>query len=116
MSTTADCMNFLNSREYDNISDSKCSSMGDDGFSVRAMYFTVKQIINSTVPIIHTFDTHNVGIGTNLEFSKNQQPFTSYAKGMIVSIIFYDSVSQIFTFSNSGNVNVNDYAVVRYYN
>jgi hypothetical protein len=89
--------------------------MGDDGLSVHAMYFIVKEIINSTALIIQTFnwpDTLNVGIGTVLEFSTNQQPFTPYAKGTVASIKGYDSKSQIFTFVNPLMVNVNDYVVV----
>jgi hypothetical protein len=115
MSTTADCLNFLDSREYVNISDSKCSSMGDDGLNVSDLYFIVQQIINSTSLIIQTFnwpDTLNVGIGTELEFSTNQQPFTAYTKGIIESTADYDSKSRIFTFNNPINVNVNDYVVV----
>ncbi len=115
MSTTADCLNILDSREYVHVSDSKCSSMGDDGLSVHAMYFIVKEIINSTALIIQTFnwpDTLNVGIGTVLEFSTNLQPFTPYAKGTVASIKGYDSKSQIFTFVNPLMVNVNDYVVV----
>jgi hypothetical protein len=115
MSTTADCLNFLDSREYVNISDSKCSSMGDDGLNVSDLYFIVQQIINSTSLIIQTFnwpDTLNVGIGTELEFSTNQQPFTAYTKGIIVSTAVYDSKSRIFTFNNPINVSVNDYVVV----
>jgi hypothetical protein len=115
MSTTADCLNFLDSRDYVHISDSKCSSMGDDGLSVHAMYFTVKEIINSTSIIIQTFnwpDTLNLGIGTELEFSTHQQPFTSYTKGTIASITSYDSQSRIFRFIKPINVSVDDYVVV----
>jgi hypothetical protein len=115
MSTTADCLNFLDSRDYVHISDSKCSSMGDDGLSVHAMYFTVKEIINSTSIIIQTFnwpDTLNLGIGTELEFSTHQQPFTSYTKGTIASITTYNSQARIFRFIKPINVSVDDYVVV----
>ena len=115
LSTTADCLNFLDSREYVHISDSTCSSMGDDGLNISDLYFIVKEIINSTTLLIQTFnwaDTLNVGIGTTLEFSRNGQPFNAYTKGTIVSTKDYDSKSRIFTFVEPISVNVNDYVVV----
>ena len=115
LSTTADCLNFLDSREYVHISDSTCSSMGDDGLSVHSMYFIVQQILNSTTIIIQTFnwpDTLNFGIGTTLEFSPHDQPFTPYTKGTIASTKDNDSKSRIFTFTKPLIVNVNDYVVV----
>ena len=115
LSTTADCLNFLDSRDYVHISDSICSSMGDDGLSVHSMYFIVQQILNSTTIIIQTFnwpDTLNIGIGTTLEFSPHDQPFTPYTKGTIASTKDNDSKSRIFTFTKPLTVNVNDYVVV----
>jgi hypothetical protein len=115
MSTIADCMHFMDTREYISISNSKCSSMGDDGLNIHATYFTVKQIINSTTLIVQTslFPTIlNVGIGTDLEFSRNQQPFTPHAKGRVISTKIYDSTSQIFTFNNPVDADINDYVVI----
>jgi hypothetical protein len=115
MSTIADCLHFMDTREYISLSNSKCSSMGDDGLNIHATYFTVRQIINSTTLIVQTllFPTIlNVGIGTDLEFSTNQQPFTPHAKGTVISTKIYDSSSQIFTFDSPINVNINDYVVI----
>jgi hypothetical protein len=115
MSTIADCMHFMDNREYISISNSKCSSMGDDGLNVHATYFNVRQIINSTTLIVQTslFPTVlNVGIGTDLEFGSHQQPFTPHAKGTVISTKIYDSNSQIFTFNSSINATVNDSVVI----
>lgn len=115
MSSTADCLNLLDAREYVHVTDSTCSSMGDDGLNVSDLYFIVTDIINSTSIVIQTFawtDTLNLGIGTELEFSPNQQPFTSYTKGIIASIHDYDSKSRVFTFTDSIHVNINDYVVI----
>jgi hypothetical protein len=115
MSTIVDCLHFVDSREYISISNSRCSSMGDDGLNIHAMYFIVKQIINSTTLIVQTLnwpDILNVGIGTHLEFSRNQQPFTPHAKGTVISTKVYDSVSQLYTFDSPVDVSVNDYVVV----
>jgi hypothetical protein len=115
MSTIADCMHFMDTREYIYIENSKCSSMGDDGLNVHATYFSVKQIINSTTLIVQTllFPTIlNVGIGTDLEFGSSQQPFTPHARGTVISTKIYDSNSQIFTFNSSVNVTVNDTVVI----
>ena len=115
MSTTADCLNILDAREYVHISDSTCSSMGDDGLNIDAMYFIVTEVINSTAVIIQTFawtDTLSVGVGTVLEFSTHQQPFTPYTKGTIASIKDHDSKSRLFTFVNQLAVNINDYVIV----
>jgi hypothetical protein len=115
MSTIVDCLHFVDSREYISISNSKCSSMGDDGLNVHAVYFIVKKIINSTALIVQTLnspDILNVGIGTDLEFDTNEQPFTPHAKGTVTSTQVVDSVSRLFTFANLVDVNINDYVVV----
>jgi hypothetical protein len=54
----------------------------------------------------------NVGIGTDLEFSSFQQPFTPHAKGKVISTKIYNSLSQIFTLNSSINVNINNYVVI----
>ncbi|CAF3719681.1 unnamed protein product, partial [Rotaria sordida] len=116
MSIIMDCMHFTDSREYISVSNSKCSSMGDDGLNVHAMYFIVKKIINSTALIVQTLSWPyilDVGIGTHLEFSSNQQPFTPHAKGTVVSTKIYDSLSQLYTFDSPLDVTVNDYVVVK---
>ncbi|CAF1467412.1 unnamed protein product [Rotaria sordida] len=115
MSIIMDCMHFTDSREYISVSNSKCSSMGDDGLNVHAMYFIVKKIINSTALIVQTLSWPyilDVGIGTHLEFSSNQQPFTPHAKGAVASTKIYDSLSQLYTFDSPLDVTVNDYVVV----
>jgi hypothetical protein len=39
LSTLVDCMHFADAREYINIFDSQCESMGDDGLNVHALIF-----------------------------------------------------------------------------
>ena len=115
MSTIADCIHLMDTREYISIENSQCSSMGDDGLNVHATYFTVKEVINSTTLIVQTslFPTLlNVGIGTDLEFSPYQQPFTPHARGTVISTKIYDAHSQLFTFNSSVNVNMNDTVVI----
>ncbi|CAF1463224.1 unnamed protein product [Rotaria sordida] len=115
MSIIMDCMHFTDSREYISVSNSKCSSMGDDGLNVHAMYFIVKKIINSTALIVQTLSWPyilDVGIETHLEFSSNQQPFTPHAKGTVASTKIYDSLSQLYTFDSPLDITVNDYVVV----
>jgi hypothetical protein len=102
MSTIADCMHFMDTREYIYIENSKCSSMGDDGLNVHATYFSVSQVINSTALVIQTSNSPeklDVGVGTRVEFSSNAQPFTAYARVTIASSSMVSWNSRLFTFT-----------------
>ncbi|CAF4072671.1 unnamed protein product [Adineta steineri] len=115
MSTAADCMHFLDTRESISISDSECQAMGDDGLNVHAMFFQVTQVIDSTTVIIEESNWDeplNFGIGTNLEFSANQQPFSVHGSGTVASIVFNSTYSRKITFTNSVNASVGDWACV----
>ncbi|CAF4000745.1 unnamed protein product [Rotaria sp. Silwood2] len=92
MSIIVDCMHFTDTREYVSISDSKCQAMGDDA-------------TNWTDPL-------DVGVGTSLEFSNNQQPFTVHDNGTIALLIFNSTNSRKIIFTNPVSVNVGDWACV----
>ncbi|CAF3993734.1 unnamed protein product, partial [Rotaria sordida] len=115
MSTIVDCMHFADSRDYINIIDSRCEAQGDDGLNVHGFYFTVVEIINSTALVFEEFnwfDVLNVGVGTRLEFSSSQQPFTVYATAKVASSSIYSPTSRLFTFASLINVSVGDWASV----
>jgi hypothetical protein len=102
MSTIVDCIHLVDSREYINIFDSQCESMGDDGLNVHATYFSVSQVINSTALVIQTSNSPeklDVGVGTRVEFSSNAQPFTAYARVTIASSSMVSWNSRLFTFT-----------------
>ena len=114
-STIADCMHFADAREYVHIFDSKCEAMGDDGLNIHAVYFNVSQIINSTALIIQTSgaaDKLHVGIGTRLEFSTNQQPYTVYATATVISFSMVSLTSALYIFDRPLNVSVGDWTCV----
>jgi hypothetical protein len=114
-STIADCMHFADAREYVNIFDSKCEAMGDDGLNIHAVYFNVSQIVNSSALIIQSSgaaDKLHVGIGTRLEFSSNQQPFTVYATATVTSFEMISSNSALYVFDTSVNVSIGDLTCV----
>jgi hypothetical protein len=115
MSTAADCMHFSDSRDYINIVDSKCEGQGDDGLNVHAFYFNITQIINSTALILEQFswpDVLNVGVGTHLEFSSSQQPFTVYQTATVASSSINGPTTGLFLFTSPINVSVGDWASV----
>lgn len=115
MSTIVDCMHFSDSRDYINIIDSECQSMGDDGLNVHAAYLPVIDVINSTAVVIqslHSAERLNFGLGTHLEFSTYVQPFTPYTRAAIVSTAVAPNDSQVFVFDRAINANVKDWAVV----
>jgi hypothetical protein len=115
MSTLVDCMHFADSREYINIFDSQCESMGDDGLNVHATYFSVIQVINSTALVIQTMDLPeklNVEIGTRLEFSTHTQPFIVYTTVTIASSLIVNLNSRLFTFTSPINASINNWACV----
>lgn len=115
LSLNQDCMHFVDTREYISISDSVCEAMGDDALNVHATFLLVTKIINSTSIIIEATNGTtilDVGIGTNLEFSSKQQPYTVHGKGTIASLIFNSTNSRKITFTSSVNVSLNDWVCV----
>ena len=115
MSTVADCMHFTHAREYVSISDSSCQAMGDDGLNVHGTLFLVTDVIDSrSITIEATKWTYSldVGVGTSLEFSGNQQPFTVHGNGTIASIVFNSVNSRNITFTSAVNVNLGDWVCV----
>jgi hypothetical protein len=115
MSTAMDCMHFMDSREFVNISDSECEAMGDDGLNVLTFYFNVTKIINSSALVLQTkysSDLFNFGLGTRLEFSANQQPFTVYTTAIIASSSVIGPNSQLFMFTSPINATVGDWVCV----
>jgi hypothetical protein len=115
MSSLADCMHFADAREYVSISDSSCQAMGDDGLNVHAVFFLVTEVIDSSTIIIQaTNDTGPLefGVGTNLEFSANKQPFSVHGNGTVASIIYNSTNSRKITFTSPVNVNLEDWICV----
>jgi hypothetical protein len=115
MSSIADCMHFVDTREYVSISDSKCQAMGDDGLNVHAVLFLITEIINQSAIIIETIDWTDpldLGVGTNLEFSSNQQPFTVYGNATVSSLVFNSTNSRKLTFTGPINASVGDWVCV----
>jgi hypothetical protein len=82
-------------------------------------FFRVTEVIDSSTVIIdvknftYPLDAPiDVGVGTNLEFSSNQQPFTVHGSGTIASLVFNSTNSRKVTFTNPVNVNLGDWACV----
>jgi hypothetical protein len=115
MSSIIDCMHFTDAREYVSISDSSCRATGDDGLNVHATFLLVTEVINSTAIIIEAMkDTGplNVGVGTNLEFSSNLQPYTVHGSGTVNSLVFNSKNSRKLTFTGPVNVSLGDWVCV----
>ena len=115
LSTNADCMHFIDSREYIYLSDSKCHLTGDDGLNVHKVYLHVIKIINSSALIIQALnwtEPVNVGDGTLLEFSSNKQPFIAHGAGIVVSSTLNSTDSRLFIFATSVNASIGDWAYV----
>lgn len=115
LSTNVDCIHLVDTREYISISDSVCQGMGDDGLNVHATFFLVTEIINSTSAVIEATNGStilDVGVGTTLEFSSKQQPFSVYGNGTVASIIFNSTKSRNITFINPVPLSVGDWICV----
>ena len=114
MSANQDCMHFIDTREYVSILDSKCQGMGDDGLNVCARFFLVSQVIDSSTIIMEAFKGGplDVGIGTNLEMTSHEQPFTVHENGIISSLTFISDNSRKVTFTSPVNVSLNDWVCV----
>ena len=119
MSSNADCMHFIDAREYISITNSSCQAMGDDGLNVHAVLFRVTEVIDSSTVIIsvknftYPLDAPiDVGVGTNLEFSSYQQPFTVHGSGTVATLELNSTNSRKVTFTNPVNVNLGDWACV----
>ena len=113
LSTNADCMHLTESSEYVSILNTKCQSTGDDGLAVHAVYLLVTDIINSTTLMMQIFnwtDPIDLEDGTTLQFSIHTQPFIAYTKGIIASSISNSTNLRLFTFTNSINVSIGDWA------
>ena len=115
MSTIVDCIHHTDAREYISISDSSCHAMGDDGLNVHGVFFLVTQVIDSNTAIIDaTIGTGllNFGVGTNLEFTSHQQPFTVHSTGTVASIIFNSTNSRKVIFADPVNASIGDWVCV----
>jgi hypothetical protein len=116
LSTNADCMHFIDTREYIHLSDSICHSTGDDGSNVHKVYLSVAEVINSSALIIKAInwtEPVNVGEGIRLEFSSEKQPFTTHGSGIIAfSSILNSTDSRLFIFTTPVNAIVGDWAYV----
>ena len=115
MSTIVDCMHFTDTKEYVSIEDSECQSMGDDGLNVHGVYFLVTQIIDSKTIIVtatNWTDPLDFGLGTKLEISSGDAPFTVLDSGLVTSLVFNTRNSRQVTFDHSISANVGDWACV----
>ena len=115
MSASQDCLHFIDTREYVSISDSSCQAMGDDGLNVCAIFLHVKEVIDSQAVIIEAINGGgplNIGIGTNIEISSHDQPFTVHGNGTVASLVFDTDYSRKMTFTSPVNVNLNDWVCV----
>lgn len=115
MSTIVDCTHHVDARESISISDSSCEGMGDDGLNVHGVFFLVTQVIDSSTIIIQAMggtDALDLGVGTNLEFSSHDQPFTVHASGTVALVVFHSPNSRKLVFTNSIDVKVDDWVCV----
>jgi len=69
--TVLDCFNFVNSREFLNIFDSKCEWTSDDGLNIHQPYLTIVDIINSTTVITEVSNDSDayIDVGDRAELS-----------------------------------------------
>lgn len=114
-STILDCLHFTDSREFVSVTDSECHTTADDGLNVHAAYILITEVINSSTIIMNATNSAevlDVGVGTTLEFTSNQQPFIVYANATVASVLFDSQISRKVTFTSSVNVSVGDWACV----
>ncbi len=110
LSSSSDCMHFVNAKEYVNIIDSKCQATADDGLNIFRPFYSVVEIMNSTAILVKTAGTDPfIEIGEHLEFTSNKQPFTVYATGTVVSSESRGPDKGLITFTNSINASVGDW-------
>ena len=115
MSTIVDCTHHVDAREYISISDSSCQGMGDDGLNVHGVFFLVTEVIDPSTIIIQAVggtEALDLGVGTNLEFSSHDQPFTVHASGTVASLVYNSTNSRKLSFTNSIEVNMDDWVCV----
>ena len=115
MSTSQDCMHFIDMREHVSVTDSQCQAMGDDGLNVCARFFLVVDVIDPHTIVIKGLKEAgplNVGLGTTLEFTSEQQPFTVHGNGTVASLLFNTSDLRTIIFTTSVNASVNDWVIV----
>ena len=115
MSSSVDCMHHTDAREYISISDSSCHATGDDGLNVHGVFFLVTQVIDSNTVVIEATngsEALNFGVGTNLEFTSHQEPYTVHSSGTVASLIFNSTNSRKVIFTDPVNVSVADWVCV----
>jgi hypothetical protein len=115
MSTIVDCMHHTDAREYVSISDSSCQGTGDDGLNVHGVFFLITQVIDASTIVIEAIngtEPLNIGVGTKVEFSSNQQPFTVHGTGTVASLTFKSVNSRKLTFTNPVNVSLANWVCV----
>ena len=115
MSSSQDCMHFIDTREYVSISDSECRAMGDDGLNVHAVFFLVAAVIDPKTIIIQSINRTgpiDIGVGTDVEISSYLQPFTVHGTGTVSSLTVNSTGSRILTFTAPVNVSLDDWVCV----
>lgn len=115
LSQNQDAMHFVDTREYITITDSVCEAMGDDALNVHATFLLITEIINSTAATVTATNGTtilDIGVGTNVEFSSYQQPYTVHGNGTIASVIFNSINTRNITFTTPVNLSVNDWMCV----
>ena len=113
MSSIVDCMHHVDARESVTITDSICQAMGDDGLNVHGVFFLVTEVIDSSTVIIQAIggtESLDFPVGTNLEFSGHEQPFTVHGSGAVASRVFNSDNSRKLTFTSPVNVSLGDWA------
>ena len=112
LSTTSDCMHLVSSEEFIRIIDSKCRGTGDDGLNVLASYLLVTEIKNTTTMIITILNSTSPypEVGSLLEFSSQQQPFTVHGSGVITSVTNISPYARLLTFAIAVNASAGDWA------
>ena len=112
LSTTSDCMHLVSSEEFIRIIDSKCRGTGDDGLNVLASYLLVTEIKNTTTMIVTILNSTSPypEVGSLLEFSSQQQPFTVHGSGVITSVTNISPYARLLTFAIAVNASAGDWA------
>ena len=115
MSSSQDCMHFIDTREFVSISDSECRAMGDDGLNVHAVFFLVTAVMDSQTVIIQSINRTgpiDIGVGTNVEISSHLQPFIVHGTGNVSSLVFNSTGARVLTFTGPVNISLDDWVCV----
>ncbi len=82
----------------------------DDGLNIFRPFYSVVEIMNSTVILVKTAGTDPfIETGEHLEFPSNEQPFIVYATGTIVPSESRDPDKRLLIITNSINASVGDW-------